>query len=43
MREHSDMNKIVEAKDECLRFYAKSFTLFEDNVLDKLKDLNLPI
>lgn len=39
MKEHRDLDRKFQLKNECIAFYAKSLPLFEENVVDKLKNL----
>jgi hypothetical protein len=39
MRKVKSLSEKRKAAEECLDFYSKSLTLFEENVCDKLKNL----
>lgn len=39
MSEHTSIDKKIQAKDECITFYAKSLPIVTGNVVDKLRSL----
>lgn len=39
MKQHSDIDSKIKAKDECIQFYHKSIDIYLGNVRDKLRSL----